>query len=77
MGKKRPKYILELIEMANSHLKMRELSDTSPLFWFMQSYLIKKKMYEGYNYYKISIDDDGNKHTILTTESEAEFVQFY
>lgn len=53
MAKKRPNYITELVNKTNDYLRFRKVTDTTDtLFVFMCDYLLKKNMYEGYNFFK-------------------------
>ncbi len=51
--KNRPQYVTELVNKTNAYLRFRKVKDTSDtLFVFMCDYLLKKKMYKGYNFFK-------------------------
>lgn len=53
MAKKRPNYVTELVNKTNDYLRFRKVTDTSDtLFVFMCDYLLKKEMYNGYNFFK-------------------------
>lgn len=50
---KRPKYVQEFISEVNEFLyRTKEKDEYCPLFMFATQYLLKKKMYKGYNFYK-------------------------
>ena len=52
-SKKRPQYVVELVNKTNDYLRFRKVTDTSDtLFVFMCDYLLKKNTYKGYNYLK-------------------------
>ena len=52
-NKKRPQYVIELVNKTNDYLRFRKVTDTSDtLFVFMCDYLLKKNTYKGYNYFK-------------------------
>jgi hypothetical protein len=51
--KNRPQYVKELVEKANKRFRDFKIKDESnDLFVFVCDYLLKKNMYEGYNFYK-------------------------
>ena len=53
MAKKRPNYVTELVNKTNDYLRFRKVTDTTDtLFVFMCDYLLKRNMYEGYNFFK-------------------------
>jgi hypothetical protein len=52
-NKKRPKYVKEYVNDVNNALEKWGIKDeTNDLFLFACSYLMKHKMYEGFNFYK-------------------------
>lgn len=52
-NKKRPKYVEEYINEVNNALEKWGVKDESnDLFIFACGYLLKRKMYEGFNFYK-------------------------
>lgn len=52
-NKKRPKYVEEYINEVNNALEKWSVKDESnDLFIFACDYLLKRKMYEGFNFYK-------------------------
>jgi hypothetical protein len=55
MAKKRPQYVQDLVNKANEHLRVHKVKDeyTDNLFTFVCDYLLKRDMYEGYNYFKM------------------------
>ena len=51
--KKRPQYIQELVKETNKRLEVMNIKDEGDtLFRFVCDLLLKKNMYEGYNFYK-------------------------
>ena len=53
MARKRSNYVKELVNKTNEYLRFRKVTDTTDtLFVFMCDYLLKKNMYEGYNFFK-------------------------
>lgn len=52
--KNRPTYVKQLVENANTYLRALKVKDESDsLFSFVCDYLLKRNMYEGYNYFKM------------------------
>jgi hypothetical protein len=52
-NKVRPQYVKDLVEKTNERLRTFKIKEEgNDLFVFMCSYLLKKDMYEGFNYYK-------------------------
>jgi hypothetical protein len=50
---KRPQYVTELVTKANERFRAFNIKDESnDLFVFVCDYLLKRKMYQGYNFYK-------------------------
>jgi hypothetical protein len=50
---KRPQYVTDLVEKANKRFRDFKIKDESnDLFVFVCDYLLKRNMYEGYNFYK-------------------------
>ena len=61
-NKKRTKYVTELINKVNETLRFRKIQDESDtLFVFACDYLLKKNMYQGYNFYKDEFNPYLNK----------------
>ena len=51
--KNRPKYVTELVRKVNKTLQtLGKQGENSDLHIFITSYLLDKKMYHGWNYYK-------------------------
>ena len=79
---KRPQYVTELVNKTNDYLRFRRVKDTSDtLFVFMCDYLLKKKMYKGYNFFKEVYNSYLNK--VVSTEAgsykedEFDYLQLY
>lgn len=79
MSRKRPAYVQELIRNANTtlrHLKVK--SEIDSLFCFITTYLSVHHMYEGFNYYNLGKDANGNPHPVLAgSATDYEFLQIY
>ena len=53
MAKKRPNYITELVNRTNDYLRFRKVTDqTDTLFCFVCDYLLAKKQYDGFGFFK-------------------------
>ena len=79
-NKKRPQYVVELVNKTNDYLRFRKVKDTTDtLFVFMCDYLLKKKMYEGYNFFKMEYNSYLKKNVIVYAgsykEDEFDFLQ--
>ena len=54
MAKKRPQYVQELVNKANERFREFGIKEEgNDLFVFVCDYLLKRNMYEGYNYFKM------------------------
>ena len=52
-NKKRPQYVIDMINDVNAYLRFRNVKDESDtLFCWIRNYLLDKDMYQGFNYYK-------------------------
>lgn len=52
-NKKRPKYIQDIVNDINAQLRANYVKDeNNDLFVWLCDYLLKRKMYEGYNFHK-------------------------
>lgn len=61
-NKKRPKYVEEYVNDVNNALEKWGIKDeTNDLFLFACEYLMKHKMYEGFNFYKHHPLKDGKE----------------
>lgn len=79
MNRKRPEYVAKMVHEANltlRHLKVRNEDDT--LFRFICNYLSARHMYQGFNYYNMSKDFNGNPYPVLGgSATNYEFLQIY
>lgn len=77
-NRKRTKAIQELVNETNAYLKLMNIKDPykSDLFAFVTDKLLKKKMYEGYNFYKRAYDKNGNEYNQLAGSCDPEHYQF-
>ena len=73
--KKRPQYIQELVKETNKRLEAMNIKDEgNTLFRFVCDLLLKKKMYQGYNFFqKKTILIDGEAHNVLGYPTQEEF----
>lgn len=76
--KQRPKYVNEVIDGVNRELRNRKVKNfcESELCMWLDNYLLSKKMYRGYNFYREK--EDG--HLVLAGTSNPEkydCIQFY
>lgn len=78
MKKKRPKYVNEIIDSVNQELRNRKVKDLyeNDLCRWLDSYLLKRGMYRGYNFYK-EIED--GRLTLAGTANPEKYdcIQFY
>lgn len=73
--KKRPKYIQELVKETNKRLEIMNIKDEGDtLFRFVCDLLLKKNMYDGYNFFqKKTIVIDGEQCNFLDYPTREEF----
>ena len=73
--KRRPQYIQELVMEANKRLKLMNIKDEGDtLFRFVCDLLLKKNMYEGYNFNKKkTMVINGEHRTYLGCPTQEEF----
>ena len=73
--KKRPQYIQELVKETNKRLEVMNIKDEGDtLFRFVCDLLLKKNMYEGYNFYKKKTRViNGEYHSYLGYPTHEEF----
>ena len=73
--KKRPQYIQELVNETNKRLEVMNIKDEGDtLFRFVCDLLLKKNMYEGYNFYKKkTMVINGEYHSYLGCPTHEEF----
>lgn len=73
---KRPKYVQELINEVNALWRATGQKDEHcTLMLFMQSYLLKKRMYCGYNYYKVE-NYEGKDIAVLAGSADKDKYDF-
>jgi hypothetical protein len=79
MNRKRPAYVDKLVHDTNLVLCRKKIHDEGDsLFVFMCSYLLSKHMYNGFNYYNMGTDYNGNPRPVLAGSStDYEFLQIY
>ena len=72
--KKRPKYIQELVKETNKRLEIMNIKDEGDtLFRFVCDLLLKKNMYDGYNFFqKKTIVIDGEPRNFLGNPTREE-----
>ena len=84
-NKKRPQYVIDMLNDVNAYLRFRNVKDESDtLFCWIRNYLMDKDMYQGFNYYKygdkIINSVTGEKILILAgsyNKDEFDFLQVY
>ena len=82
MAKNRPSYVTELVNRTNDYLRFRKVKDTKDtLFVFMCDYLLKRRMYKGYNFFK-EVYNPYLKKVVSTeagsyNENEFDYLQIY
>lgn len=78
--RKRTKYVEEYINEVNNALERMGVKDQSDsLFNFTCNYLLNRKMYEGFNFYKHVVINGVEKLVLAGTPNKDEFdcLQFY
>lgn len=76
--RKRTKQVEELVNRANNTLKFKRVKDpyNDSLFMFLSDFLLGKRMYQGYNFYKI--DENDKLHLAGTSDpNKYDCIQFY
>ena len=76
--RKRTKQVEELVNRANNILKFERVKDpyNDSLFMFLSDFLLDKRMYQGYNFYKI--DENGKFHLAGSSDPDKyDCIQFY
>ena len=77
-NRKRTKQVEELVERANNIFKFERVKDpyNNSLFMFLSDFLLDKRMYQGYNFYKI--DDNGKLYLAGSAKPEEyDCIQLY
>lgn len=73
---KRPKYVQELVNEVNELWRATgQKNEHCTLMIFMQSYLLQKKMYRGYNFYKVE-NHDGKDIAVLAGSADKDKYDF-
>lgn len=76
--RKRTKQVEELVKRANDIFKFERVKDpyNNSLFMFLSDFLLDKRMYQGYNFYKI---DENGKFRLAGTSNPDKYdcIQFY
>lgn len=79
-NKERPKYVTELVVKVNRTLRCGKVKDESnDLFMFMVQYLLDKKMYKGFNFYKDKTFECGTLPILAGTadKDKYDYLQLY
>lgn len=78
-NRKRTKAIEEMVKDANHFFLMNKVKDyrNSDLFWFIQGYLLSRKMYEGYNFYNIKEVDGKTQLFLSGSATNYDVIQIY
>lgn len=78
-NRKRTKAIAEMVKDANHFFLMNKVKDyrNSDLFWFVQGYLLSRKMYEGFNFYNIKEIDGQTRLVLAGSATNYDVVQIY
>ena len=61
MSRKMTKEVRELVEKANKAMQRGTLKENEKLFYFIDSYLLSKKMHKGFNLYCWAYLENGDK----------------
>lgn len=76
--KKRPNYVTELVNKVNKHLQtLGKQGENSDLHAFITSYLLDKKMYHGWNFYKDKYVNGKTISTLAGSATDFEYIQMY
>lgn len=76
--KKRPNYVTELVNKVNVSLKgLGKQGENSDLHVFLTSYLIEKKMYHGFNFYKDQYVNGKLIPVLAGSATDYDYIQFY
>ena len=77
-NRKRTKQVEEMVKRANNIFKLERVKDpyNNSLFMFLSDFLLDKRMYQGYNYYKI--DENGKFYLAGTSDPDKyDCIQLY
>ena len=80
-NKKRPQYVQEIVDEINEiFYRKKEKNALCDLAIWLGSYLLKKGMYRGYNFYIDKTHTDGTTYKVPAGSSDPdvyEYIQFY
>lgn len=76
--KNRPKYVTELVRKVNKTLQtLGKQGENSDLHIFITSYLLDKKMYHGWNYYKDRYVNGKTISVLAGSATDFDYIQMY
>ncbi len=76
--KNRPKYVTELVRKVNKTLQtLGKQGENSDLHIFITSYLLDKKMYHGWNYYKDKYVNGKTISVLAGSATDFDYIQMY
>ncbi len=76
--RKRPKYVTELVRKVNKTLQtLGKQGENSDLHIFITSYLLDKKMYHGWNFYKDKYVNGKTISVLAGSATDFDYIQMY
>ena len=76
--KNRPKYVTELVRKVNKTLQtLGKQGENSDLHIFITSYLLDKKMYHGWNFYKDRYVNGKTISVLAGSATDFDYIQMY
>ena len=76
--RKRPKYVTELVRKVNKTLQtLGKQGENSDLHVFITSYLLDKKMYHGWNFYKDRYVNGKTISVLAGSATDFDYIQMY
>ena len=76
--RKRPKYVTELVRKVNKTLQtLGKQGENSDLHVFITSYLLDKKMYHGWNFYKDKYVNGKTISVLAGSATDFDYIQMY
>lgn len=76
--KNRPKYVTELVRKVNKTLQtLGKQGKNSDLHIFITSYLLDKKMYHGWNFYKDKYVNGKTISALAGSATDFDYIQMY
>ena len=76
--KNRPKYVTELVNKVNKTLQtLGKQGENSDLHVFITSYLLDKKMYHGWNFYKDKYVNGKTISVLAGSATDFDYIQMY